>query len=338
MLPNHQNREPVTINSRIKQPTLELARDVLLLEASEINALAKRLDENFINAVHLILQCQGRVVVSGMGKSGHIGGKIASTFASTGTPAFFMHPAEASHGDLGMITTGDIVIALSNSGESDEILAIVPPLKRLGAKIIAITGKDSSTLAKAADIHLSASVSKEACPLGLAPTSSTTVAIALGDALALCVLDLRDFTAEDFARSHPGGSLGRRLLIHVSDLMRTGDHIPKVTANASLAQALEEMSHKGLGLTAVTDAVNQPIGIFTDGDLRRAFEQNVNVATSSISDVMHKNPLTINQLKLAIEAVEIMEQHKINALLVTNDAGVLVGALNMHDLLLAKVV
>jgi arabinose-5-phosphate isomerase len=321
-----------------KQATLLLARDILLLEANEINALAARLDGQFTDAVALILQCKGRVVVSGMGKSGHIGGKIASTLASTGTPAFFMHPAEASHGDLGMITAGDIVIALSNSGESDEILAIVTPLKRLGASIIAITGNDASTLAKAADIHLSASVTKEACPLGLAPTSSTTVALAMGDALALCVLDQRDFTAEDFARSHPGGSLGRRLLIHVNDLMRTGDNIPQVLASVSLSHGLLEMTRKGLGLTAIVDADNKPIGIFTDGDLRRAFEQNVNVATSSIADVMHPNPQTINQAKLAIEAVEMMEQRKINALLVINDAGVLVGALNMHDLLLAKVV
>ena len=321
-----------------KQATLELARDVLLLEASEINALATRLDGQFTDAVALILQCKGRVVVSGMGKSGHIGGKIASTLASTGTPAFFMHPAEASHGDLGMITAGDIVIALSNSGESDEILAIVTPLKRLGASIIAITGNDASTLAKAADIHLSAHVAKEACPLGLAPTSSTTVALALGDALALCVLDQRDFTAEDFARSHPGGSLGRRLLIHVNDLMRTGEQVPQVTINATLSDGLLEMTRKGLGLTAIVDSNNIPIGIFTDGDLRRAFEQKVDVATSGIKDVMHQNPSTIHQNKLAIEAVEMMEQRKINALLVTDDAGVLVGALNMHDLLLAKVV
>ena len=321
-----------------KQATLELARDVLLLEASEINALATRLDGQFTDAVALILQCKGRVVVSGMGKSGHIGGKIASTLASTGTPAFFMHPAEASHGDLGMITAGDIVIALSNSGESDEILAIVTPLKRLGASIIAITGNDASTLAKAADIHLSAHVAKEACPLGLAPTSSTTVALALGDALALCVLDQRDFTAEDFARSHPGGSLGRRLLIHVNDLMRTGEQVPQVTINATLSDGLLEMTRKGLGLTAIVDSNNIPIGIFTDGDLRRAFEQKVDVATSGIKDVMHQNPSTIHQGKLAIEAVEMMEQRKINALLVTDDAGVLVGALNMHDLLLAKVV
>ena len=331
-----KNNVPKSNNA--KQATLELARDVLLLEASEINALATRLDGQFTDAVALILQCKGRVVVSGMGKSGHIGGKIASTLASTGTPAFFMHPAEASHGDLGMITAGDIVIALSNSGESDEILAIVTPLKRLGASIIAITGNDASTLAKAADIHLSAHVAKEACPLGLAPTSSTTVALALGDALALCVLDQRDFTAEDFARSHPGGSLGRRLLIHVNDLMRTGEQVPQVTINATLSDGLLEMTRKGLGLTAIVDSNNIPIGIFTDGDLRRAFEQKVDVATSGIKDVMHQNPSTIHQGKLAIEAVEMMEQRKINALLVTDDAGVLVGALNMHDLLLAKVV
>ena len=325
-------------SATLKQPTLALAREVLLLEANEINALANRLNSHFSDAVALILQCKGRVVVSGMGKSGHIGGKIASTFASTGTPAFFMHPAEASHGDLGMITAGDIVIALSNSGESDELLAIITPLKRLGASIIAITGNDASTLAQAADIHLSASVTKEACPLGLAPTSSSTVALALGDALALCVLDQRDFTAEDFARSHPGGSLGRRLLIHVNDLMRTGENIPSVSINATLAQGLLEMSRKGLGLTASGDSENRPIGMFTDGDLRRAFEKNVSVATSSIKDVMHPNPLTIHQNKLAIEAVEKMEQHKINALLVINDSGILIGALNMHDLLLAKVV
>jgi arabinose-5-phosphate isomerase len=318
--------------------TLALAREVLLLEATEINALADRLDDCFLQAVTLILHCKGRVVVSGMGKSGHIGGKIASTFASTGTPAFFMHPAEASHGDLGMITAGDIVIALSNSGESDEILAIVPPLKRLGASIIAITGNDRSTLAQAADIHLSAHVSKEACPLGLAPTSSTTLALALGDALALCVLDHRDFTAEDFARSHPGGSLGRRLLIRVSDLMRKDLDVPKVYSEASLPDGLLEMSRKGLGLTAIVDTNNQLIGVFTDGDLRRTFEKNVNITSVLIKDVMHTSPLTIQPDDLAMKAVEIMETHKINALLVTNAAGSLVGALNMHDLLRAKVV
>lgn len=336
--PTATSAQPASAELTNAQATLALAREVLQLEATEIEALAARLDDNFTRAVALILQCKGRVVVSGMGKSGHIGGKIASTFASTGTPAFFMHPAEASHGDLGMITAGDVVITLSNSGESDEVLAIIPPLKRLGAHIIAITGNNASTLAKAADIHLSAHVTKEACPLGLSPTASTTVALALGDALALCVLDQREFTAEDFARSHPGGSLGRKLLIHVSDLMRTGRDTPKVAVNAALTEALLEMSRKGLGLTAVVDAQNKPLGIFTDGDLRRAFERNVNVATANISDVMHKAPLTILQSKLAIEAVEMMEQHKVNGLLVTDEHGVLVGALNMHDLLLAKVV
>ncbi len=335
----HQSRPELIDQQKVEQKnTLALAQDVLRLEAAEIDALAKRLDQRFEDAVELILNCKGRVVVSGMGKSGHVGGKIASTLASTGTPAFFMHPAEASHGDLGMITAGDVVIALSNSGESDEILAIVPPLKRLGASIIAITGNDVSTLAKAADIHLSAHVSKEACPLGLAPTSSTTVALALGDALALCVLDLRDFTAEDFARSHPGGSLGRRLLVHVNDLMRTGDNIPKVIGQATLAEGLLEMSRKGLGLTAVVDEGGKPVGIFTDGDLRRAFAQNINVTHAMMKDVMHANPKTILQGQLAIVAVEMMEQLKINGLLVVDDAGVLVGALNMHDLLLAKVV
>jgi arabinose-5-phosphate isomerase len=318
--------------------TLRLAREVLQLEAREVELLAQRLDHNFSDAVACILHCVGRVVVSGMGKSGHIGGKIASTLASTGTPAFFMHPAEASHGDLGMITAGDVVIALSNSGESDEILAIVPPLKRLGAKIIAITGNDASTLARAADIHLSAHVAKEACPLGLAPTSSTTVALALGDALALCVLELRDFTAEDFARSHPGGSLGRRLLVRVSDVMRSGADVPLVPVESSLAAGLLEMSRKGLGLTAVVDATGKPAGIFTDGDLRRAFERNINISGAAIQDVMHHNPMTIQQDELAIAAVEKMEQGKINGLLVVDKNGVLVGALNMHDLLLAKVV
>lgn len=337
---NHirSDQQPAVNQPAVQNKTLNLAKEILLLEAREVELLAERLDGNFADAVACILQCKGRVVVSGMGKSGHIGGKIASTLASTGTPAFFMHPAEASHGDLGMITAGDVVIALSNSGESDEILAIVPPLKRLGAKIIAITGNDASTLAQAADIHLSAHVAKEACPLGLAPTSSTTVALALGDALALCVLDLRDFTAEDFARSHPGGSLGRRLLVRVSDVMRAGADVPQVPVTATLAEGLLEMSRKGLGLTAVVDGHGKPLGIFTDGDLRRAFEQNVNIANAAIRDVMHHNPKAINCDELAMVAVEMMEQCKVNGLLVVDNAGVLVGALNMHDLLLAKVV
>ncbi len=333
-----QTADQATGQSIDQSQTLKLAKEVLLLEAREVELLAERLDHSFADAVACVLQCRGRVVVSGMGKSGHVGGKIASTLASTGTPAFFMHPAEASHGDLGMITAGDVVIALSNSGESDEILAIVPPLKRLGAKIIAITGNDASTLARAADIHLSAHVAKEACPLGLAPTSSTTVALALGDALALCVLDLRDFTAEDFARSHPGGSLGRRLLVRVSDVMRAGADVPKVPVSATLPEGLLEMSRKGLGLTAVVDERGAAVGIFTDGDLRRAFEQNINVTDATIRDVMHQNPKTILNDELAMVAVEMMEQCKVNGLLVVDKAGTLVGALNMHDLLLAKVV
>ncbi len=321
-----------------KLTTLQLARKVLTIEASEINALALRLDANFEAAVNLILQCKGRVVVSGMGKSGHIGGKIAATLASTGTPAFFMHPAEASHGDLGMITQGDVVIALSNSGESDELLNILPTIKRLGARVISITGAAHSTLALESHVHLSAEVSQEACPLGLSPTASTTAALALGDALAVCVLSCREFSAEDFARSHPGGAMGRRLLVRVKDVMRIGVAVPSVQIDALLKDALIEMTEKGLGLTAVVNALNQPIGIFTDGDLRRAFAQGINANNATIKDVMHNQPNTINANQLAIEAIELMENKKINGLLVTNDAGGLVGAFNMHDLLKAKVV
>jgi arabinose-5-phosphate isomerase len=321
-----------------KASTLQLARDVLTIEAHEITALAARLDASFEAAVGLILQCKGRVVVSGMGKSGHVGGKIAATLASTGTPAFFMHPAEASHGDLGMITEGDVVIALSNSGESDELLNILPAMKRLGAKIISITGAANSTLAKESDVHLSAEVSQEACPLGLSPTASTTAALALGDALAVCVLNQRDFSAEDFARSHPGGSIGRRLLTRVKDVMRVGEAIPSVPENALLSAALIEMTKKGLGLTAIVNAASQPIGIFTDGDLRRAFASGINASSAKIADVMHANPKNIQANQLAIEAVEMMEHKKINGLLVVDDAGRLVGAFNMHDLLKAKVV
>lgn len=318
--------------------TLQLARNVLAIEAHEITLLAARLESSFVAAVQLILQCKGRVVVSGMGKSGHIGGKIAATLASTGTPAFFMHPAEASHGDLGMITEGDVVIALSNSGESDELLNILPTIKRLGASVISITGAPNSTLAKESDVHLSAEVTQEACPLGLSPTASTTAALALGDALAVCVLDCREFTAEDFARSHPGGSIGRKLLTRVKDVMRTGDAVPAVAEDAMLSAALTEMTEKGLGLTAVINAQNQPIGIFTDGDLRRAFANGTHANTAKIAEVMHAKPNTIHANQLAVEAVERMEVNKINGLLVVNDAGELVGAFNMHDLLKAKVV
>ncbi len=317
---------------------LDRAREVLQIEAAEIEAIAARLDEQFETAVQLILHCKGRVVVTGIGKSGHIGGKIAATFASTGTPAFFMHPAEASHGDLGMITEEDVVIALSNSGESDEILNILPTIKRLGTKVIGITGNAASTLATEADLHLSAEVSQEACPLGLSPTASTTATLALGDALAVCVLDCRDFSAEDFAKSHPGGSLGRRLITRVKDIMHTEEALPFVQDNVLLTDALVEMTEKSLGFTAVVNREQALVGIFTDGDLRRVFAKGVNPASTTIADVMHQNPNTILADKLAAEAVELMEQKKINGLLVIDDTGKLVGAFNMHDLLRAKIV
>lgn len=322
--------------SLVKTP-LELAREVLQIEAREVEALAQRLDDSFTRAVELILQCRGRVVVSGMGKSGHIGSKIAATFASTGTPAFFMHPGEASHGDLGMITRDDVMVALSNSGENDELLAILQPLKRLGAKLISLTGNPKSTLAVQADIHLDTHVTEEACPLGLSPTASTTAALALGDALAVAVLDQRGFSAEDFAKSHPGGNLGRKLLIHVRDIMRRGTAIPKVALDARLSDGLLEMSKKGLGMTAIVDGSGRPVGVFTDGDLRRAFEKGIAISTS-MQEVMHANPLHIHPDRLAVDAVELMEEKKINALLVVDAQGDLVGALNMHDLLIAKVV
>ena len=318
--------------------TLALARNVLTIEAREIDNVATRLDRQFEQAVQLILQCKGRVVVSGMGKSGHVGGKIAATLASTGTPAFFMHPAEASHGDLGMITAGDVVIALSNSGESHELLNIVPTIKRLGAKIISITGASQSTLAKESDVHLSAEVSQEACPLGLSPTASTTAALALGDALAVCVLNLREFSAEDFARSHPGGSLGRRLLTRVKDVMRKDVAIPFVQSGSLLSEALVEMTAKGLGLTAIVNTAHHPIGVFTDGDLRRAFARGIQANTAIVDDVMHPSPMCMQANQLAIEAVEVMEQKKINGLLVTDETGKLVGAFNMHDILISKVI
>jgi arabinose-5-phosphate isomerase len=277
-------------------------------------------------------------VVSGMGKSGHIGCKIAATLASTGTPAFFMHPAEASHGDVGMITHDDVLLALSNSGESDELLAILPLLKRMGAKLISITGNPGSTLAREADVHLDAGVSQEACSLGLTPTASTTAALALGDALAVTLLDARGFSADDFARSHPGGALGRRLLVHVHDVMRCGDAIPRVAAAVSLSEALMEMSRKGMGMTAVINELDKPVGIFTDGDLRRIFEQGTDFRSVTIADAMHHHPQTIAPNRLAAEAVELMEGRKINALLVVDEAGCLIGALNMHDLLRAKVI
>lgn len=317
---------------------LNLAREVLRIEAAAVSALIDRLDENFARAIELMLGCHGRVVVTGIGKSGHVARKIAATLASTGTPAFFVHPAEASHGDLGMITRQDIVIALSNSGESEELIAIVPLIKRQGAKLIAMTGNAGSSIAAEADVHLDAGVEEEACPLGLAPTASTTAALALGDALAVTLLDARGFSAEDFARSHPGGSLGRRLLTHVRDVMRTGEAIPSVPRGASLAAALIEMSAKGMGMTAIVDEENRASGIFTDGDLRRALERVADLRGTVVDTVMGRSPRTIAPERLAVEAVQLMEQFKINQLLVVDAAAKLVGALNMHDLMRAKVI
>ena len=317
---------------------LDLARQVLTIEADAIRALSTRLDHNFTHAVELCLACSGRIIVSGMGKSGHVAGKIASTLASTGTPSFFVHPGEASHGDLGMITPQDVVIALSNSGESPELVAIVPLIKRLGAKLITMTGNPQSTMAREADLHLDASVTQEACPLGLAPTASTTVALALGDALAVALLDARGFGKDDFARSHPGGALGRRLLVHVQDVMHQGEALPKVHADASLSAALLEMTKKGLGMTAVVDDQDHILGLFTDGDLRRHLDSPLDIRTTPIREVMTAKPLTIGPDRLAAEAVQFMEQRKINGLLVADSAGRLVGAFNMHDLLRAGVV
>lgn len=323
----------------VKSPDIVTrARGILLHEADEIQHLAQRLGNEFEAAVHLILSCRGRIVVTGMGKSGHIGGKIAATLASTGTPAFFMHPAEASHGDLGMITAEDIVIALSNSGESDEIINILPAIRRIGARILSITGSNDSTLSRESAVHLSAAVSHEACPLGLAPTASTTAALALGDALALCVLDLREFTAEDFARSHPGGSLGRRLLVRVKDVMRTGDAVPVITAQATVQDAIAQISSKGMGFTAIVDHAKQAIGVFTDGDLRRLFMQGQTDTQAPVETVMNPHPRLLSTQQMAVEAVNMMEQFKINGFLVVNEQQQLVGAFNMHDLLKAKVV
>jgi arabinose-5-phosphate isomerase len=317
---------------------LELAKQVLAIEAEAIQSLSARLGQSFLDAVALLLNCKGRVVVSGIGKSGHIARKIASTMASTGTPAYFVHPAEASHGDIGMIARDDVLIALSNSGESAELLTILPLLKRQGAHLIAITGDANSALAREADVHLDARVDKEACPLNLAPTASTTAALALGDALAIALLDAKGFGAEDFARSHPGGALGRRLLTHVRDVMRSGDDIPSVPESAGFSEAILEVSKKRLGMTAVLDAAGRVSGIFTDGDLRRTLAQVEDIQAARIVDIMTRGPRTIGPDKLAVEAVQLMEEHKINALLVVNDEGKLVGALNMHDLFRAKVI
>lgn len=317
---------------------LQLAQHVLDIEAEAIRGLSTRLNGEFVVAVEMLLACKGRVVVSGIGKSGHIARKLAATLASTGTPAFFVHPAEASHGDLGMVTADDVFIGLSNSGESEELIEILPLIKRLGAKLIAVTGRPESSLAKLADVHLNARVEKEACPLNLAPTASTTAALALGDALAVAVLDARGFSADDFARSHPGGTLGRRLLTYVRDVMRTGDEVPRVTLCATVRDALFEITAKRLGMTAIVDGNSRVEGIFTDGDLRRVLEHKGDILGLPITDVMTHKPRTISAGQLAVEAVELMERFRINQMLVVGADGMLIGALNTHDLFSAKVI
>ena len=317
---------------------LALARDVLDIEADAVRALRDQLDGGFVQAVALLLGCRGRVVVSGIGKSGHIARKIAATLASTGTPAFFVHPAEASHGDLGMVTSDDVFIGISYSGESEELVAILPLVKRIGAKLIAITGRAESSLGTLADVNLNAAVSKEACPMNLAPTASTTAALALGDALAVAVLDARGFGSEDFARSHPGGALGRRLLTYVRDVMRSGTDVPSVGLDATLSDALFQITAKRLGMTAVVDAGGKVVGIFTDGDLRRVLARDGDFRTLPITDVMTRDPRTIAPDHLAVEAVELMERHRISQMLVVDADGALIGALNMHDLFSTKVI
>ena len=322
----------------LKQDELiALAGEVLEIEARAVSDLSKRLDESFVAACRLCLDTPGRIVVTGMGKSGHIGSKIAATLASTGTPAFFMHPAEASHGDLGMITDQDVLLAVSYSGETAEVVTILPLVKRMGARLITMTGNPSSTLAKAADAHLDVSVAEEACPLNLTPTASTTATLAMGDALAVALLKIRGFTAEDFAMSHPSGSLGKRLLLRVADVMRTNDEMPAVTLDVKLTDGLMEMTQKGLGMTAIVDAENRIVGIFTDGDLRRALDAGVDVHKTTMDEIMHTDCTTVTTDVLAAEAVHLMEENKITALLVTDDDNRLVGALNIHDLFRAGI-
>ena len=317
---------------------LELGRQVLRIEAEAVLALCDRINGTFLQALSLILNCRGRVIVSGIGKSGHIGRKIAATLASTGTPAFFVHPAEASHGDLGMITAEDVVIGISNSGESAELLNILPSIKRQGAKLIAMTGNEKSSLSRDADVHLDAGVAQEACPLNLAPTASTTAALALGDALAVALLDARGFGAEDFARSHPGGSLGRRLLTRMRDVMRSGEAIPVVAPEASITAAIREITRGSIGMTVVVSPERKVLGIFTDGDVRRAILKNLDLQNLTVTDVMTRNPRTMGPEKLAAEAVEMMERYKINQIPVVDNDGRLIGALNMHDLFQAKAI
>jgi arabinose-5-phosphate isomerase len=318
---------------------LESGRRVFAIERDALDAVAARLGDAFVQACRVMLDARGRVVCIGMGKSGHVARKIAATLASTGTPAFFVHPGEAAHGDLGMITDADVVLALSYSGESDEILTLMPVLKRQGNVVVAMTGRAGSTMAREADVHLDVSVPAEACPLHLAPTSSTTASLAMGDALAVALLEARGFTADDFARSHPAGALGRRLLLHISDVMHAGDDLPRVMPEASVSEALVEMSRKRLGLTAVAGADGRLLGVFTDGDLRRALDDaQVDLRATPISHVMTRAPRTIRSDVLAVEAAHVMEQHKINGLLVVDGDDRVVGALNIHDLLRARVV
>jgi len=329
------NFDAATINA---EQVLSLARKTFEIEAAAVLDLASRIGDEFVQAVGLMVACPGRVVVMGMGKSGHIGRKIAATLASTGTAALFVHPAEASHGDLGMIQASDVVLAISNSGESEELVAILPVLGRLGVALIAITGGRESTLARQARITLDASVAREACPLNLAPTASTTAQLAMGDALAVALLDARGFREEDFARSHPGGALGRKLLTHVSDVMRSGSAVPQVLAETSFTELMREMSAKGLGAAAVVDNCQQVLGIFTDGDLRRLVEKGVDLRSLTATDVMHANPRTVSTSALAVEAVALMEQHRINSVLVVDETGRLCGALSSNDLMRAKVI
>jgi arabinose-5-phosphate isomerase len=317
---------------------IDLGRQALNIEIEGLRAQLPRLGAEFARACRICLNCRGRAVVTGMGKSGHIGGKIAATLASTGTPAFFMHPGEASHGDVGMITREDVVLALSNSGETAEILTIVPALKRLGVPLIAFTGSPNSTLARIATVHLDIGVPAEACPLNLAPTASTTAALAVGDALAVALLKARGFTEEDFARSHPAGALGRRLLLHVKDVMRTGDAVPRVAPATPLADGLMEVTRKGLGMTAIVDAKDRVLGVFTDGDLRRALDRKSDLHRTRMDEVMTREAKRVHANTLAVEAVLLMETHRITSLIVVDEDDVLVGALNVHDLLRAGVV
>jgi len=327
----------MTVASDDTETMIARGRRVLAIEAQAVAGLELRLDRAFAQACQLMLACQGRVVVTGMGKSGHVGNKIAATLASTGSPAFFLHPGEAAHGDIGMITTKDVVLALSNSGETDELVAILPVIKRLDVPLIALTGGQDSTLARYASVTLDVSVSQEACPLNLAPTASTTAMLAMGDALAVAMLEARGFTPDDFARSHPGGTLGRRLLLHVEDVMRKGDALPAVRPDTLLSEGLLEMSRKGLGMTTVVDDRRRVLGVFTDGDLRRTLDAHVDVHRTPIKDVMTVNPKVAHARMLAAEAVHLMDAHRITALPVVDADGLLVGALNVHDLLRAGV-